>query len=133
MLLNSDVCPLRNDLVNQGTSNGRQQSSFFMTSGLSTNPVNAPASSARGSMPSLSMLSLSSRAAAHRSSLLRLSATQTSELELNVDILKDLFWTLFSKLDAVLQGFRVAHEVASRIVEVRRSNASDLKAERDLT
>ena len=54
-----------------------------------------------------------------RSSLLRLSAIETSELESSVETLRDLFWTLFSKLDAVLQGFRVAFEVAGRITEVR--------------
>lgn len=39
-------------------------------------------------------------------------------MEANVETLKDVFWTLYSKLDAVLQGFRVAYEVALRIAEV---------------
>lgn len=37
-------------------------------------------------------------------------------MEMNTEILMDFFWTMFSKLDAVLQGFRVLHEVMSRIV-----------------
>jgi len=35
--------------------------------------------------------------------------------EMNTEILMDFFWSLYSKLDAVLQGFRVLHEVMSRI------------------
>ncbi|GAA5941737.1 exocyst subunit SEC8 [Sporobolomyces koalae] len=52
-------------------------------------------------------------------SLLRLSASETSTLASSVETLRDLFWTLYSKLDAVLQGFRVAYEVAGRIAERR--------------
>ncbi|KAI5481854.1 exocyst complex component, sec8 subunit [Pseudohyphozyma bogoriensis] len=73
---------------------------------------------AGGPLASLSSLSLS-HASTHRSSLLRLTASESTELELSVETLKDLFWTLFSKLDAVLQGFRVSYEVATRIAERR--------------
>ncbi|KAJ8294731.1 putative exocyst complex component sec8 [Rhodotorula toruloides] len=52
-------------------------------------------------------------------SLLRLSASETNTLASSVETLRDLFWTLYSKLDAVLQGFRVSYEVASRISERR--------------
>ncbi|GJN89483.1 hypothetical protein Rhopal_002469-T1 [Rhodotorula paludigena] len=52
-------------------------------------------------------------------SLLRLSASETNTLASSVETLRDLFWTLYSKLDAVLQGFRVAYEVAGRIAERR--------------
>lgn len=38
-------------------------------------------------------------------------------IDMNTEILLDFFWTLFSKLDAVLQGFRVFHEVVQRIVK----------------
>ncbi|GAA6056040.1 hypothetical protein JCM3770_006995, partial [Rhodotorula araucariae] len=51
--------------------------------------------------------------------LLRLSATETNTLASSVETLRDLFWTLYSKMDAVLQGFRVAWEVAGRIAERR--------------
>lgn len=45
-------------------------------------------------------------------------ASDVSKLkEVNTEILLDFFWTLFSKLDAVLQGFRVFHEVVQRIVK----------------
>ncbi|KAH8929370.1 hypothetical protein BT69DRAFT_1235977 [Atractiella rhizophila] len=41
----------------------------------------------------------------------------SSSVEKDNEILRDLFWTTYSKLDAVLQGFRVAYEVAARITE----------------
>lgn len=80
----------------------------------------APTSQGRPSFNRGSMASgLSwSRASTNRSSLLRLTTSETNELEQSVETLKDLFWTLYSKLDAVLQGFRVAYEVAVRITEV---------------
>lgn len=66
-----------------------------------------------------SLASLATVAASNpRSSLLRLNATQTSALALSAETLRDLFWTLYSKLDAVLQGFRVGYEVCVRIGEV---------------
>ncbi|KAF9015552.1 exocyst complex component sec8 [Cyathus striatus] len=50
-----------------------------------------------------------------KASHLRLSALEPSTTRLDHEILKDLFWTLYSKLDAVAQGFRVIFEVANRI------------------
>ena len=61
--------------------------------------------------------------------LLRLTPSETSGLANSVETLRDLFWTLYSKLDAVLQGFRVAYEVAGRIAEVRQPAKQDLDAE----
>ncbi|CEH13755.1 Exocyst complex subunit Sec8 [Ceraceosorus bombacis] len=49
------------------------------------------------------------------STVLRLSETETSTVVRDSETMRDLFWTLFSKLDAVLQGHRVVHEVSSRI------------------
>ncbi|KAM0750251.1 hypothetical protein T439DRAFT_356891 [Meredithblackwellia eburnea MCA 4105] len=87
----------------------------------STKPITSagrPTSSLAPSSSGITSLSLS-HASTQRSSLLRLSATETTELEQNVETLRDLFWTLYSKLDAVLQGFRVTYEVAGRIAERR--------------
>ncbi|KAF4623818.1 hypothetical protein D9613_002144 [Agrocybe pediades] len=50
-----------------------------------------------------------------KSSCLRLAALESLAKRVEHDILKDLFWTLYSKLDAVAQGFRVVTEVANRI------------------
>lgn len=41
------------------------------------------------------------------------------KLDEDSETLRDLYWTMYSKLDAVLQGFRVTSEVASRIGSVR--------------
>ena len=51
-------------------------------------------------------------------SSLRLAALESSAKESDQETLRDLFWTLYSKLDAVLQGFRVTYEVANRIGRV---------------
>ena len=49
---------------------------------------------------------------------LRLGALEASAKETDHETLRDLFWTLYSKLDAVVQGFRVTYEVANRIGQV---------------
>lgn len=49
------------------------------------------------------------------SAMLRISAGETSALQRDGETMRDLFWTLFSKLDAVLQGHRVVYEVAGII------------------
>lgn len=51
-------------------------------------------------------------------SSLRLTALEASAKETHRETLRDLFWTLYSKLNAVLQGFRVTYEVSNRIGKV---------------
>ncbi|KAH8099379.1 Sec8 exocyst complex component-specific domain-containing protein [Cristinia sonorae] len=46
---------------------------------------------------------------------LRLTALEASTKRLDQETMKDLFWTLYSKLDAVAQGCRVVYEVSNRI------------------
>ncbi|CAL1695106.1 unnamed protein product [Somion occarium] len=46
---------------------------------------------------------------------LRLASLEASSKPIDQEIMKDLFWTLYSKLAAVLQGLRVVYEVANRI------------------
>ncbi len=50
---------------------------------------------------------------------LRLAALQSTEKKADYEVMRDLFWTLYSKLDAVTQGMRVIYEVANRIGSVR--------------
>ncbi|PFH54828.1 hypothetical protein AMATHDRAFT_134263 [Amanita thiersii Skay4041] len=50
-----------------------------------------------------------------KSSQLRLASLESSVKMTDHEILKDFFWTLYSKLDAVVQGLRVISEVANRI------------------
>lgn len=56
-------------------------------------------------------------------STLRLAALEMSTKRADQEIMKDLFWTLYSKLDAVAQGLRVIYEVSNRIGSVRRSHS----------
>ena len=53
-----------------------------------------------------------------KSSSLRLSVLESLAKRADHDILKDLFWTLYSKLDAVAQGLRVVTEITTRIGSV---------------
>ncbi|PIL31730.1 hypothetical protein GSI_06434 [Ganoderma sinense ZZ0214-1] len=46
---------------------------------------------------------------------LRLTALESSTKVLDQEVLKDFFWTLYSKLIAVSEGLRVVYEVANRI------------------
>ena len=51
-------------------------------------------------------------------SQLRLASLESSSKQADHETLKDFFWTLYSKFDAVLQGLRVIYEVANRIGSV---------------
>jgi exocyst complex component 4 len=51
-------------------------------------------------------------------SSLRLAALESSFQQVDQEILRDFFWTLYSKMDAVAQGLRVIYEVANRIGSV---------------
>ena len=49
---------------------------------------------------------------------LRLAALEASSKPVDQEIMKDLFWTLYSKLVALSEGLRVVYEVANRIGSV---------------
>ncbi|KAG8219664.1 hypothetical protein J3R82DRAFT_619 [Butyriboletus roseoflavus] len=61
---------------------------------------------------------LARRGASTTASTLRLAALESTSKHHDQEILKDLFWTIYSKLDAVTQGLRVVFEVANRIGSV---------------
>jgi exocyst complex component 4 len=52
-------------------------------------------------------------------SSLRLAALESTAKHADHEVIQDLFWTLYSKLDAVIQGLRVVYEVSNRIGSVR--------------
>jgi exocyst complex component 4 len=54
-------------------------------------------------------------------SLLRLAALESSAKRVDHETLKDFFWTVYSKLDAISQGLRVVYEVSNRIGSVSRN------------
>lgn len=53
-----------------------------------------------------------------KASYLRLAALELSTKRADQEIMRDFFWTLYSKLDAVAQGLRVVYEVSNRIGSV---------------
>jgi exocyst complex component 4 len=58
-----------------------------------------------------------------------LAATdEASVVAMHTEILMDFFWTVYSKLDAILQGFRVLHEVVQRIVSRKSFRDGSLQA-----
>ncbi|KAF8445773.1 Sec8 exocyst complex component-specific domain-containing protein [Boletus edulis BED1] len=58
---------------------------------------------------------LSRKTESTTASTLRLAALESTSQRLDQEILKDLFWSIYSKLDAITQGLRVVFEVANRI------------------
>ncbi|EGG07514.1 uncharacterized protein MELLADRAFT_85678 [Melampsora larici-populina 98AG31] len=60
-----------------------------------------------------------------RISRFKININEIKELESNSEILQDFFWTLFSKLDATLQSFRVTHEVGLRISQRKGSKKTE--------
>lgn len=55
---------------------------------------------------------------------LRLAALESIEKQVDHEILRDFFWTLYSKLDAVTQGLRVVYEISNRIGSVSQRSES---------
>lgn len=60
----------------------------------------------------------SGRSMALRAMSLRLAALESTTKHMDQETLRDFFWTLYSKLEAVAQGLRVVYEVANRIGSV---------------
>lgn len=56
-------------------------------------------------------------------SAMRLPTMESNQVERDCETMRDLFWTLFSKLDAVLQGHRVVFEVITKISSRGASSA----------
>lgn len=73
---------------------------------------------ASGGDSNTSVSSLSPQGGLVVSSCLRMGALESSAKHHDQQIIQDLFWSLYSKLDAVAQGFRVIYEVANRIGSV---------------
>jgi exocyst complex component 4 len=100
-----------------GVNVGRQSDIYFQTG---------------SGVMSLSSTYLGLRPGGHSTILpaftLRLAALEMSTKHGDQEIMKDLFWTLYSKLDAVAQGLRVIYEVSNRIGSV----STILQAERNV-
>jgi exocyst complex component 4 len=62
-------------------------------------------------------------AIAPKASSLRLAALESSAKQVDHETLKDFFWTVYSKLDAISQGLRVVYEISNRIGSVSCNTA----------
>ncbi|KAJ7275219.1 Sec8 exocyst complex component-specific domain-containing protein [Mycena haematopus] len=97
------------DEVEERAEYGRRGSTFLFTG----------VSGRTDSVYTFSAIDSSSASAASKTAWnaagLRLVALESSAKQVDHEILKDFFWTLYSKLDAVAQSLRVIYEVANRI------------------
>ena len=101
-------------LINSTTSSTAKLHSAYMVA-----PTSAPDGSGIGSVGTMFGFASGSIKGTTLSALrLRLTALESSSQHVDHEILRDLFWTLYSKLDAVTQGLRVVYEVANRIGSV---------------
>lgn len=99
-----------NGSAGSGTSVRKSDSVYLFFSGGRSIPL-APSMTGKNKEPPV------------KSQMLRLAALESSAKQADHEVLKDLFWTLYSKLDAVAQGLRVVSEVANRIGSVSSSSA----------
>ncbi|KAF8807754.1 hypothetical protein BYT27DRAFT_7189848 [Phlegmacium glaucopus] len=99
------------DEVEERVEYGRRRSSFALISGLGKSEGVYTFNTCHASVDS----TVGTKTPLMKSSSLRLSALESLATRVDHDILKDLFWTLYSKLDAVAQGLRVVTEVTTRI------------------
>ncbi|KAI0654199.1 Sec8 exocyst complex component-specific domain-containing protein [Cubamyces menziesii] len=100
-------------MIDSGSASGRLADlSILSTSALTSNALGiagvAVATALQGPV-------LSTRRALLQATQLRLTALESSTKVLDQEVLKDFFWTLYSKLIAVSEGLRVVFEVANRI------------------
>ena len=101
----------RNEPSKRHSTAGRGASMLIDTSTSSRLlSFGARTSSFRASLPnSIDALSGS------RQGLVRRTAAETFASAMDAETMRDYFWTLFSKFDAILQGHRAVYEVSSRI------------------
>ncbi|MBW0461217.1 hypothetical protein O181_000932 [Austropuccinia psidii MF-1] len=80
--------------------------------------VNLLISTGQSQLPGTSPLNFATGSqASHLFSGFKINGNEIKELESIAHIIQDFFWTLYSKLDATLQSFRVLYEVSLRISE----------------
>ncbi|KAF8560204.1 hypothetical protein OG21DRAFT_1480036 [Imleria badia] len=104
------------DEVEERAEESKRSSALFTTAALGSKSDGGYifVSDDSATMSSVHM-ALSRKCASTTASTLRLAALESTSKHHDQEILKDLFWTIYSKLDAVTQGLRVVFEVANRI------------------
>lgn len=89
--------------------------SFLSTPAVTSNALGVAGVAVAAAMQGSSM---NARRVIMDATHLRLTALESSTKLLDQDVLRDFFWTLYSKLIAVSEGLRVVYEVANRIGSV---------------
>jgi exocyst complex component 4 len=100
----------RGSVIMAGGTTSRSDGAYIFSSGVPGRGVGV-SSIASAVAPQSGLLGASS---------LRLAALESSAKWVDHETLKDFFWTVYSKLDAVSQGLRVVFEVSNRIGSVSR-------------
>jgi exocyst complex component 4 len=96
----------RGSVVIPGVTTGRSDGVYIIPDGNTRNNVT--------NIPS----PLAPRGGFLVASSLRLAALESSAKRVDHETLKDFFWTVYSKLDAISQGLRIVYEVSNRIGSV---------------
>jgi len=107
------------DEVEERAEESKRSSALLTTAALGTKSDGGYifVSDASATMSSV-RTALARKGASTSTSTLRLAALESTSKHHDQEILKDLFWSIYSKLDAVTQGLRVVFEVANRIGSV---------------
>ena len=112
----------RSSVVSTVPGGGRLDSSLLLTGpGASSNLAMGTGIPGVSVIPSAArplLGPLAHRGPPLKAAVLRLAALEASTKVSDQETLRDFFWTLYSKLDAVTQGLRVVYEVANRIGSV---------------
>ncbi|KAG0144745.1 hypothetical protein CROQUDRAFT_46818 [Cronartium quercuum f. sp. fusiforme G11] len=107
--------------------------SLSKTLGQGANVIDAFMSNRSSSLTTNILLqSAVNASSSKRTSVFKINVNELKEIESVSEILQDFFWTLFSKLDATLQSFRVLHEVSFRISERKGFKEDGMKSTNDL-
>ncbi|KAI0652072.1 Sec8 exocyst complex component-specific domain-containing protein [Trametes meyenii] len=100
-------------MMDSGSTTGRPTDlSMLLTPAITSNALGIAGVAVAAAMQASPM---NARRTIMDATSLRLTALESSTKVLDQEILKDFFWTLYSKLIAVSEGLRVVYEVANRI------------------
>ncbi|KAH9836975.1 Sec8 exocyst complex component-specific domain-containing protein [Rhodofomes roseus] len=106
----------RNSVITSGSGAGRLDSSLLLTGpGAVSSMAMGTGITGVSVAPGSAVGALTNRAPPLKATALRLAALEASTKYTDQETLRDFFWTLYSKLDAVTQGLRVVYEVSNRI------------------
>ncbi len=125
----ADIAYVRNELRQLEKQTAQRPTSIIATPGRTS----LGAESTRGTRARRTSVSTTSGPAAFDANeTIRLSGLETAGGPAERETLLDFFWTLYSKLYAVVEGHRVVYEVVTRMAAVCQTTTDSLRfANRD--